>query len=75
MERSQNPATDEVRWRVKTSEARSNIRQLLDSVEHDGARVLVDRYNRPSVVMVHVEWYLRAQEALGEDFDWAEGSQ
>lgn len=60
----------EVRWRAKTSEARSHIRELLDSVEHEGARVLVDRYNRPSVVMVNIEWYWRAQEALGETFDW-----
>ena len=62
-----------VLWRAKTDEARTNMRQLLDSVEHEGAKVLIDRYKRPSVVMVNIEWYWRAQEALGETWDWPEG--
>jgi|HubBroStandDraft_6_1064221.scaffolds.fasta_scaffold00062_75 prevent-host-death family protein len=51
---------------VKTDEARRNLRELLNAVEHGGAHVTVLRYNRPSVVLVPVDWYTRAQWALAD---------
>lgn len=58
-----NPDTD--RW-VRSEQMRTRQRALLDEVEHGGAHIYVLSYDRPRIVMVPVEWYERAREALGE---------
>ncbi len=50
----------------KSDEARRNLRDLLNAVEHDGEHITILRYNRPSVVLVPVDWYTQAQWALGD---------
>ena len=47
---------DEDRW-VRSDEARTKLRDLLDEVDRDGAHVYILRYDRPVAVMVPVEWY------------------
>jgi prevent-host-death family protein len=42
-------------------------RELLDAVEHKGEHVTVLRYDRPAAVVVPVEWYEQAQQALSEE--------
>ncbi len=36
-------------------------------IEHDGEHITILRYDRPSVVMVPVDWYTRAQWALADE--------
>jgi prevent-host-death family protein len=52
--------------RVQSDELRRDLRKLLNAAEHDGAHITVLRYNRPSVVLVPVDWYTRAQWALAD---------
>lgn len=49
---------------VLSDEARRNFRALLNDVEHDDAHVTILRYATPAAVLVPVEWYERAQQAL-----------
>jgi prevent-host-death family protein len=42
---------------VHSDEARRNLRELLNAVEHDGEHVTILRYDTPAAVMVPVEWY------------------
>ena len=48
---------------VKSDEARTRFRQLLNEVEGGGV-VEVRRYDTPTAVMVPVDWYERACAAL-----------
>jgi len=50
-------------WKVKSDEARRNLRYLLSEVE-DGRHVTITRWNIPTAVMVSVDWYEQAQRAL-----------
>jgi len=50
-------------WKVKSDEARRNLRYLLSEVE-DGRHVTITRWNIPTAVMVSVDWYEQAQQAL-----------
>ena len=52
--------------RVQSDEARKKFRALLNEVERGGF-VEICRYQDPTAVMVPVEWYHRAAEALGEN--------
>ncbi len=53
---------------VKSDEARSNFRALIDEVKATGEPVLVLAYGiHPAVVLVSPEWFERAREALGEN--------
>jgi prevent-host-death family protein len=58
-----NPDTD--RW-VRSDEARSKFRDLLDEVAHDDAHIFVLRYDKPAAVIVPVEWYEQVLAAIGE---------
>ena len=49
---------------VRTEEARRNFRELLNEVEHQGAHIAITRYDSPSAMLVPMEWYDRAVEAL-----------
>jgi len=49
---------------VRTEEARRNFRELLNEVEHQGAHVTITRYDNPSAMLVPMEWYDRAVQAL-----------
>lgn len=49
---------------VRSDEARRNLRELLNAVEHDGEHVTILRYDTPAAVLVPVEWYRDAQTAL-----------
>ena len=49
-----NPDTD--RW-VRSDEARSKLRDLLDEIARDGAHIYVLRYDKPAAVLVPVAWY------------------
>lgn len=44
---------------VRSDEARRHLRNLLNEVERDGARIVILRYDTPSAVLVPVEWYQR----------------
>jgi prevent-host-death family protein len=57
-----NPDTD--RW-VRSDEARSKFRDLLDEVAHDDAHIFVLRYDKPAAVIVPVEWYEQVLAAIG----------
>jgi len=50
-------------WKVRSDEARRNLRYLLSEVE-DGRHVTITRWNVPTAVMVPVDWYEQAQQAL-----------
>ncbi len=52
---------------VLSDEARRNFRALLNDVEHDDAHVTILRYQTPAAVIVPVEWYEQAQQALKGD--------
>lgn len=49
---------------VRSDEARRNLRDLLNAVEHDGEHVTILRYDTPAAVMVPVEWYRDVRAAL-----------
>jgi len=49
-----NPDTD--RW-VRSDEARTKLRDLLDEVAHDDAHIYLLRYDKPAAVIVPVTWY------------------
>ena len=55
-----NPDTD--RW-VRSDEARTKFRDLLDDVE-DGACIYVLRYDKPAAVLVPVDWFEAAKAKL-----------
>ena len=55
---------DSDRW-VRSDEARRRLRDLMDEVEHQGAHIYVLRYDRPSVVIVPVDWYEQITAAIG----------
>lgn len=57
----------EVRWEVRSDEARREFRHLLNSVEHDGEHITILRYNTPAAVIVPVGWYEQAKATLGEE--------
>ncbi len=48
---------------VHSDELRRSLRTLLTEVEF-GAHVTVTRWNWPTAVMVPVDWYEQAQQAL-----------
>ena len=56
-----NPDTD--RW-VRSDEARTKLRDLLDEVAHGDAHVYVLRYDRPAAVIVSVEWFEQMTAAI-----------
>jgi len=60
-----NPDTD--RW-VRSDEARSKLRDLIDEVAHDDSHIYLLRYDKPVAVIVPVEWYeaVKAKIAEGE---------
>ena len=49
---------------VRSDEARRNLRELLNAVEHDGEHVTILRYDTPAAVIVPVEWHEQAKAAL-----------
>lgn len=49
---------------VRTEEARRNFRELLNEVEHQGAHIAITRYDNPSAILVPLDWYERAVQAL-----------
>jgi PHD/YefM family antitoxin component YafN of YafNO toxin-antitoxin module len=55
---------DTDRW-VRSDEARTKLRALLDLVAQDDAHVYILRYDTPAAVLVPVDWYeqKRAEEA------------
>lgn len=54
-----NRETD--RW-VRSDEARTKLRALLDLVAQDDAHVYILRYDTPAAVLVPVDWYERKRE-------------
>jgi prevent-host-death family protein len=56
---------DTDRW-VRSDEARTKFRALLDQVTQDDAHVYILRYDTPAAVIVPVEWYEQARAALQE---------
>jgi prevent-host-death family protein len=61
-----NPDTD--RW-VRSDEARTKLRDLLDEVAHNDAHIYLLRYDKPAAVIVPVEWYeeMKAQLEKRDD--------
>ncbi len=57
---------DEEYQEVRSDDARRRLRDLLNAVERDGAHITILRYNTPSAVLVPVEWYEQAREAIGD---------
>lgn len=55
---------DEDRW-VRSDEARTRLRDLLDEVSHGDAHIYVLRYDKPAAVIVPVEWYEDMKAKLG----------
>lgn len=53
------------RGQVGSDEARRSFRDLLDAVEHKHEHITVLRYDKPAAVVVPVEWYEQARQALG----------
>jgi prevent-host-death family protein len=51
---------------VRTDEARRNLRELLNEVEHDGAHVTITRYGAPAAVIVPVDWYEQVKALISE---------
>jgi len=49
---------------VRSDQARTNLRALLNEVEHEGVHIFVLRYDKPSAVIVSVEWFEQARAAL-----------
>lgn len=49
---------------AQSNEVRVRWRELADAVEHKGEHVIVQRYTRPVAVVVPVEWYEQARQAL-----------
>lgn len=52
---------------VLSDEARRNFRALLNEVEHQDVHVTILRYRTPAAVIVPVDWYEQAQQALKGD--------
>lgn len=59
-----NPDTD--RW-VRSNEARTKLRDLLDEVTQEGGHVYVLRYDKPVAVIVPVEWYEEMRKLSGTE--------
>jgi len=49
---------------VRSDEARRNLRQLLDEVEHNGGHITILRYDRPGAVIVPIDWYEQARALI-----------
>lgn len=49
---------------AQSDEVRRRFRELLDAVEHKGEHVIVQRYTRPVAVIVPIDWYEQARQAL-----------
>jgi prevent-host-death family protein len=49
---------------VRSDEARTRFRALLNAVEHDGEHITILRYDEPAAVLVPVEWHREALAAL-----------
>lgn len=54
---------DNDRW-VRSEEARTKLRSLMDEVENQDAHVYLLRYDRPVAVIVPVDWYENARTAV-----------
>jgi prevent-host-death family protein len=52
---------------AQSNEVRVRWRELADAVEHKGEHVIVQRYTRPVAVVVPIEWYEQARQALKEN--------
>lgn len=50
---------------VRSDEARRNLRDLLDEVEHHDVHVTILRYDKPAAVLVSLEWYEQAKALIG----------
>lgn len=50
---------------MSSDEARRNFRQVLNEVEHDGEHVTIKRYSITAAVLVPVDFYRSARQALG----------
>lgn len=55
--------------RVRSEEIRRRLRELLNSVEHDGEHITILRYDTPAAVIVPVEWYEQARLAITDRKD------
>lgn len=53
------------RW-VRSDEARTKLRALLDLVAQDDAHVYILRYDTPAAVIVPVDWYETVRAKTGE---------
>lgn len=51
-------------WKVRSDELRRDLRALLDSVEHEQAHVIVQRYDRPMAALVPIGWHSAAVAAF-----------
>ena len=49
---------------VRPSQMRVHFRAVLNEVEHEGVHIFVLRYDKPSAVIVSVEWFEQARAAL-----------
>ncbi len=45
---------------------RRNLRARVEDVQNNGMHIFFGRHSKPVAVLVDVEWYRRAAEALGE---------
>jgi len=52
---------------VRSDEARRNLRDLLDEVEHHDVHVTILRYDKPAAVLVSLEWYEQAKALIEAD--------
>ena len=49
---------------VHTERLRTQLREMLNAVEHDGEHITVLRYSKPAAMIVPVGWYEDARAAL-----------
>lgn len=50
-------------------ETRDRLRTRVDAVLEEGTHTVVTRHGKPVAVLVPMDWYRRAAEALGEPTD------
>ena len=43
---------------ITASDVHTQLRDLLDSVEHGGMHIVITRWERPAVALVPMTWYL-----------------
>lgn len=54
---------------VRLEDARKNLGNLVDEAERDGVHFPMSKYGRTKAVVVPIDWYRQAREAVGDPTD------